>query len=48
MGALGVVLTLSVVVLLWAAAVAFGRDSRDGNDWFTRGSARDRTPRIGD
>ena len=41
-------LTIAFVVLLWVAAAAFGRDSRDGKDWFSRSAARDRTPRLGD
>jgi hypothetical protein len=36
MEVLGIVLTVLVVGLLWVAAVVFGRDSRDGNDWFRR------------
>lgn len=42
MEALWIVLTLAVVGLLWVAAVVFGRDSRDGNDWFRRTRDRDR------
>ena len=45
---IGVALVLLVVVLLWVAAVVFGRDSRDGNDWLSRTSLRDRSPRMGD
>jgi hypothetical protein len=45
---MGVVLTVLFVVLLWAAAVAFATDSRDGRDWFSRGNADDRSPRLGD
>ncbi len=40
--------SIAVVALLWVAAVAFGAESRDGRDWLSRGSPRDRTPRIGD
>jgi hypothetical protein len=40
MEALGIAVTLLVIGLLWLAAVLFGRDSRDGNDWFRRGSDR--------
>ena len=36
MGSIGIALTVLVVVLLWVAAVAFGRDSRDGSDWRDR------------
>lgn len=42
------VLTVLVLVGLWTAAVAFGRDTRDGGDWLTRTNLRDRPPRIGD
>jgi hypothetical protein len=38
MQALGIALVLLVIGLLWVAAVLFGRDSRDGNDWFRRTS----------
>jgi hypothetical protein len=41
MEALWIVLTLLVVGLLWVAAVVFGRDSRDGNDWFRRAKDHD-------
>lgn len=40
MDLLATVLTLVFVALLWAAAVAFGRDSRDGRDWPTSTSGR--------
>ena len=30
---MGAILMVLVVVLVWVAAVAFGDDSRDGNDW---------------
>ena len=33
MDAIGIVVTLLAVSLLWVAAVVFGRDSRDGRDW---------------
>jgi hypothetical protein len=36
MEALLIALTVLLVGLLWVAAVVFGRDSRDGNDWFRR------------
>jgi hypothetical protein len=41
MEALWIVLTLLVVGLLWVAAVVFGRDSRDGNDWFRHAKEHD-------
>jgi hypothetical protein len=41
-------LTVLVVVLLWAAAVAFGRDSRKGGEWRVTPNLRDRVPRLGD
>jgi hypothetical protein len=45
---IGTALTVLVVVLLWAAAVVFGRDSREPGDWRSRSNLRDRTPRLGD
>jgi hypothetical protein len=48
MDAVGIVITVLVVALLWVAAVAFGRDSRDGCDWPSRGSDRDRSSRTWD
>jgi len=42
------VLTVLVIALLWVAAIAFGRDSRNGSDWTSRSGIRDRPPRIGD
>lgn len=45
---IGAAIVVLVVVLLWVAAVVFGRDSRDGNDWLSRASVRDRSPRLGD
>jgi hypothetical protein len=42
------VLVLLFVALLWVAAIAFGRDSRDGHDWFARGSVDERPSRLGD
>jgi hypothetical protein len=48
MEVIGAALTVLVVVLLWAAAIMFGRDSREPGDWFTRASLRDRTPRHDD
>ena len=41
------VLTVLVVVLLWVAAIAFGRDSRKGSDWNSSPGPRDRFPRLG-
>lgn len=45
---LGSVLVVAFVVLLWVAAVAVGRDTRDGRDWLARTGLRDRPPRLGD
>lgn len=45
MEVIGTALTLLVVGLLWAAAIMFGRDSREPGDWLTRTNLRDRTPR---
>ena len=42
MEVLWIVLTLMLIGLLWVAAVVFGRDSRDGNDWFRRPRDHDR------
>ena len=42
MEAVWILLTLLVVGLLWVAAVVFGRDSRDGNDWYRRTGDHDR------
>ena len=42
MDAIGIVVTLLAVSLLWVAAVVFGRDSRDGRDW--RLGSSDRHP----
>ena len=33
MDAIGIVVTVLLVALLWVAAVVFGRDSREGGDW---------------
>ena len=46
MEAIEIVLTVLVVALLWVAAVAFGRDSREGGDWPSRTDRRDRPPRL--
>jgi hypothetical protein len=45
---MAVFLTVLFVVLLWVAAVVFATDSRDGRDWFSRGSVDDRSRRRGD
>lgn len=45
---IGIVLSVAFVALLWAAAVAFANDSRDGRDWGSRAGAGDRPPRLGD
>ena len=42
------ILTVLVIALLWAAAVAFGRDSRQGGDWTPASGVRDRSPRLRD
>ena len=42
------VLTVLVIVLLWVAAIVFGRDSRQGSDWSSTPGIRDRTPHLGD
>ena len=42
------VLTVLVIALLWVAAIAFGRDSRQARDWTSGSGVRDRPPRIGD
>jgi hypothetical protein len=42
------VLTVLVIVLLWVAAIAFGRDSRQGSDWHSTPGIRERTPHLGD
>ena len=46
MDSIGVVLTVLVVVLLWVAAVAFGRDSREGSDRRSGPDQRDRFLRL--
>lgn len=43
MGSVGLVLMVLVVVLLWVAAVAFGRDSREDGE---RRSGSDRPLRL--
>ena len=42
------VLTVLVIVLVWVAAIAFGRDSRQGSDWSSGPGVSDRTPHLGD
>jgi hypothetical protein len=46
MGSVWIVLTVLVVALLWVAAVAFGRDSRDDGDRRSGGDRRDRPLRL--
>ena len=46
MEAIGITLTVLVVVLLWVAAVAFGRDSREGSDPRSGPDVRDRFLRF--
>jgi hypothetical protein len=48
MDAIGIVVTVLAVGLLWVAAVVFGRDSRDGGDWRLRSNVRDRSFRPED
>ena len=43
MDAIGIVVTVLLVALLWVAAVVFGRDSREGGDWLPRSNLRDRS-----
>jgi hypothetical protein len=43
MDAIAAVVTVLAVVLLWVAAVVFGRDSRDGRDWRLGSRARARS-----
>ena len=46
MGSIEIALTVLVVVLLWVAAVAFGRDSREGAFRRSGPDARDRLLRL--
>lgn len=46
MGSIGLALTVVVVVLLWVAAVAFGRDSREGSERRFGPDRRDRSLRL--
>jgi hypothetical protein len=48
MDAIGIVVTVLLVALLWVAAVVFGRDSRDGDDWRLGSGVRDRSFRPDD
>ena len=43
MDALGIVVTVLLVALLWVAAVVFGRDSREGGDWLPGSNLPDRS-----
>ena len=46
MEAIGIALTVLVVVLLWVAALAFGRDSREGSDLRSGPNVPDRFLRL--
>ena len=46
MGSVGIVLMVLVVALLWVAAVAFGRDSREDGDLRSGSDHRDRPLRL--
>ena len=46
MGSIGLALTVLVVVLVWVAAVAFGRDSREGSERRFGPDRRDRSLRL--
>jgi hypothetical protein len=46
MGSVGIVLTVLVVALLWVAAVAFGRDSREDADGRPGSDHRERPLRL--
>jgi hypothetical protein len=46
MGAIGIGLTVLVVIVLWVAAVAFGRDSREGSERPFGPDQRDRFLRL--
>jgi hypothetical protein len=46
MGSVGIVLTILVVALLWVAAVAFGRDSREDGARRSGSDHRDRPLRL--
>jgi hypothetical protein len=46
MGSIEIALTVLVVVLLWVAAVAFGRDTREGPDRRSGADPRDRFLRL--
>jgi hypothetical protein len=44
---IGSVLMVSLIVLLWIAAAAAGKDSRDGRDWSGPSKGDERRHRIG-
>ena len=46
MGSIGLALTVLFVVLLWVAAVAFGRDSREGSERRFGPDRRERSLRL--
>ena len=46
MGSIEIALTVLIVVLLWVAAVAFGRDSREGSERRFGPDRRDRSLRL--
>jgi hypothetical protein len=46
MGSVGIVLTVLLMALLWVAAVAFGRDSREDGDRRSGSDHRDRPLRL--
>jgi hypothetical protein len=48
MDAIGIVITVLLVALLWVTAVVFGRDSREEGDWQHRSDLRDRSFRPRD
>lgn len=48
MDVIGTVLTLAVIGLLWVAAVLFGRDTREPEDWGSRTNFRDHAARLGE
>ena len=41
-------LTVLAIVLLWVAAIAFGRDPRKGGDWTSAPGVGERGPHLGD
>ena len=46
MGSIEIALSVLVVALLWVAAVAFGRDSREGSERRSGQDVRDRLLRL--